>query len=619
MSDTSKERFRKERVMKLGGYANRIARINLTDGQVRYEEIKEEDARKYIGGRGLGVKYLLDNGPEVEPLSPDNILCVMVGPLTGTEVKMSGRLCVVTKSPLTGTCTDSHMGGWTGAKLKWAGFDGLIFEGRAEKPTYAYVEDGKVTLHDALEVWGKGVHDTVKAMRANHGQDVAVMSIGQAGENLVRFACFINADDRAAGRGGTGAVAGSKNLKCIVIKGEVKKMPKPADPEAFKKVDEEALKYIRQTPTTAPETGDLHIHGTNVLMNMVNEIGALPTRNAQRSDFDRADDIGGETVAETILVGHPTCHACPVACKKEVEIKEGKYKGLHMESVEYEPAWALGANCDNDDVDAIAAMIDRCNEYGLDAIETGDALAMTMEATQKGLIKDGLEWGDTEGMMELIPKIAFREGIGDDLAEGPARAAEKWGAPEISMSVKGQSIPAYDPRGLKGMGIGYATSNRGACHLRGYTPAAEVVGWVLGGESTVDPLEWDSKAQLVATFQNVYGFTDSLNVCKFGTFALPLDVYAGYYSAITGVPLDAAGLLKTGERIYNLERYYNNLAGFREGSDYLPERFLKEPGSGAAEGSLCELDRMLEQYYALRGWEKGVVPESKLKELEIIA
>ncbi|MFQ6001275.1 MAG: aldehyde ferredoxin oxidoreductase family protein [Anaerolineae bacterium] len=605
--------------MKLGGYANRLARINLTDGQVRYEEIEEESARKYIGGRGLGVKYLLDNGPRVEPLSPKNILCIMVGPLTGTDVKLSGRICVVTKSPLTGTCTDSHMGGWTGAKLKWAGFDGLIFEGKAEKPTYAYVEKGEVTLHDASEVWGKGVHDTVKAMRAKHGEDVAVMSIGPAGENLVRFACFINTDDRAAGRGGTGAVAGSKNLKGIVIKGDVKNMPKPADPEAFKKVDEQALKYIRQTPTTAPATGDLHIHGTNVLMNLVNEIGALPSRNAQRSDFPKADAIGGETVADTILVGRPTCHACPVACKKEVEIKEGRYKGLHMESVEYESAWALGANCDNDDVDAIAAMIERCNDYGLDTIETGDALAMTMEATQKGLIKDGLKWGDTEGMMELIRKIAFREGIGGDLAEGMDPCSKKWGDKSIAMTVKGQSIPAYDPRGLKGMGIGYATSNRGACHLRGYTPAAEVVGWVLGEESTVDPLEWDSKAQLVATFQNVYGFTDSLNVCKFGTFALPLDVYAGYYSAMTGVPLDAAGLLKTGERIYNLERYYNNLAGFREGSDYLPKRFLKEPGTGVAEGSLCELDRMLEQYYDLRGWEKGVVPESKLKELEIIA
>jgi aldehyde:ferredoxin oxidoreductase len=352
-------------------------------------------------------------------------------------------------------------------------------------------------------------------------------------------------------------------------------------------------------------------------MNMANEIGGLPSRNAQRSDFAQADAIGGETVAKTILVGHPACYACPIACKKEVKVTDGKYAGLHMESVEYEPAWAFGAMCDNGDVKAIAAMIDRCNEYGLDAIEAGNALAMTMEATEKGLVK-GLAWGDTDAMMGLLRKIAFREGLGADLAEGPARAAQKWGAPEISMSVKGQSIPAYDPRGIQGMGLGYATSNRGACHLRGYTPAAEVVHWVLGENTAADPLEWKGKGQLLAIFQNVYGFTDSIDVCKFSTFALPLDVFAGLYSGVTGAKLDANGLLKIGERVYNLERYYNNINGFREGSDTLPQRFLKEKGTGAASNSVCELDKMLEEYYAFRGWRSGVVTESKLIELGII-
>ncbi len=603
--------------MALGGYANRIARIDLDTSAIEYEPIKEEDARMYVGGRGLGVKFLFDNGPAVEALSPDNILCVMVGPLTGTRASMNGRLCVVTKSPLTGTCTDSHMGGWTGAKLKWAGFDGLVFKGKAATPTYAYVEDGTVTLHDASDLWGKGVHETIKLMREKHGQDVAVMSIGPAGEKLVRFASWLNADNRASGRGGTGTVAGSKNLKCIVIKGDEANMPQPSDAEVFQKANRAALRKIREVPTTNPREGDLHLHGTNVLMNMVNEIGALPTRNAQRSDFAQADAIGGETVADTILVGHPACYACPVACKKEVRITQGKYAGLHMESLEYEPAWAFGANCDNADINAVAAMIDRCNDFGLDAIETGNALSMTMEATEKGLV-DGLAWGDTDAMMELIQKIAFREGIGDELAEGPSRAAAKWGAPEISMSVKGQSIAAYDPRGLKGMGIGFATSNRGACHLRGYTPAAEVVNWVLGEEQAADPLEWKGKGELVAIFQNIYSFTDSVDVCKFGTFAIPLDVYAALYSGMIGVDLDVAGLLRIGERIYNLERYYNNLNGFREGSDCLPRRFLEEPGTGAASESVCELDQMLEEYYKFRGWEKGVVPEPKLKELGII-
>ncbi len=602
----------------LGGYTNQVAWIDLTKGQVEYKGIDEEDARNYIGGRGLGVKYVFENGPQVESLSPDNILCVMVGPLTGTRVRMSGRLCTVTKSPLTGTITDSHMGGWTGAKLKWAGFDGLVFKGKAEKPTYAYVEGEKVTLHDASDLWGKGVHDTVKLMRERHGEDVAVMAIGPAGEKLVRFAAWINADDRASGRGGTGAVGGSKNLKCIVIKGDRKNMPKPADPEALEKANEAALKNIKNPAmTTAPKVGGLSVHGTEVLMNMVNEISGLPARNAQRSDFPQADDISGEAIKDTILVKQPTCHACPVACKREVEITEGKHKGLHMESVEYESAWAFGANCDNNDLNAIAAMIDRCNDFGLDTIETGDALAMAMEATEKGLV-DGLEWGDTDAMLELIENIAFRQGLGDDLAEGMDPCSKKWGDPSIAMTVKGQSIPAYDPRGIKGMGIGYATSNRGACHLRGYTPASEVVGNVLGEETSTDPLAWEGKAELIMIFQNVYGFTDSLDVCKFGTFAIPLDVYAGLYSGITGVPLDAGGLLKTGERVYNLERYYNNLAGFREGSDYLPERFLKETGTGAASESVCELDQMLEEYYKFRGWENGVVSESKLIELGIL-
>jgi aldehyde:ferredoxin oxidoreductase len=350
---------------------------------------------------------------------------------------------------------------------------------------------------------------------------------------------------------------------------------------------------------------------------MVNEIGAYPTRNAQATVFDRVEAISGETVADTILVKRPTCWACPVACKKQVEITEGKHKGLRMESMEYEPVWAFGAMSGCSDASAIAAMIDRCNDFGLDAIETGDAMAMTMEATEKGLV-DGLAWGDSDAMLELIADIAFRKGLGGDLAEGMDPCSEKWGDTSIAMTVKGQSIPAYDPRGVQGMGIGYATSNRGACHLRGYTPAAEVVNWVLGEESEADPLEWKGKAELQMIFQNVYGFTDSLDVCKFGTFAIPLSVYAAMYSGMTGLPLDVDGLLQIGERVYNLERYYNNLAGFREGSDYLPERFLKETGDGAASESVCELDNMLEDYYALRGWENGVVTEDKLVELGIL-
>ncbi len=268
----------------------------------------------------------------------------------------------------------------------------------------------------------------------------------------------------------------------------------------------------------------------------------------------------------------------------------------------------------------IAAMIDACNDFGLDTIEAGNALSVVMEATDRALLDgDGLAWGDAEGMLELLRKITYREGIGEDLANSPAKAAEKWGAPEISMSVKGMSIPAYDPRGIKGMGIAYATSNRGACHLRGYTPAAEVVGNVLNATGVTDPLAFEGKGKLTVIFQNVHTMTDCLNVCKFATFSENLDVFAEQYTAITGNPMDANGLLEVGERVFNLERYYNNLNGFREGSDTLPKRFLEEPSTApGSEGQVCELDKMLEEYYEDRGWVNGVVPEGKLKELEII-
>ena len=609
--------------MALGGYADHVGRIDLTAGQVTYEAIPEEWKIKYIGARGVGVKYVFDNGPKVDALSPDNMLCFMNGPLTGSEANMSGRMAVVTKSPLTGTITDSHHGGWSAARLRWAGFDGLVFKGKAAKPTYAYVHDGVVELLDASEVWGKGVHDTVKFFKEKYGEkDLSVITIGQAGENLVKFACWVNENDRASGRGGTGCVGGSKNLKAVVIKAE-KKLVKAADRDKWKVAHQKALAEIMdERVVTSPRKGGLSVYGTNVLTNIVNNIGAYPTKNSQFTAFgDQAELLSGEYVKQNILVDDPTCHACPVACKKEVEVKEGPWKGLRMESVEYEPCWSVGANCGNSDVNTVAKMIDLCNDYGIDAIETGHPLSVWMEATEKGWTngEGGLKWGDPMGMTEAARKIAFREGIGDVLANGANATAKHFGHPEIAMTAKGQGIPAYDPRGIKGMGLGYATSNRGACHLRGYTPAAEVVGNVLGPSTVSDPLAWKGKGEMNFIFQNVHAVSDCLDVCKFATFAESLDSFAAQYEAITGVKSDANHLLKVGERVYNLERYYNNLNGFGEGSDTLPDRFTKEastmPGS---EGQVCELDDMLKEYYEKRGWVNGVVPEAKLKELEII-
>lgn len=608
--------------MNLGGYANQIAWIDLTKGKVELKPVPEDLAIKYIGGRGLGVKFVFDNGPEVDPLSPDNILCFMNGPLTGSEANMSGRMAVVTKSPLTGTVTDSHHGGWSAARLRWAGYDGLVFKGKAEKPVYALIEDGKLALKDASEYWGKSVHETIELFKEKYGEkDLTVITIGPAGENLVNFACWINEDDRASGRGGTGCVGGSKNLKAIVIKAK-KNIVRATDREKWKAAHKTALAEIMdERVVTSPRKGGLSVYGTNVLMNMTNVIGGLPAKNSQFTAWEHAEKVSGEYVNDNVLVGNPTCHACPVACKKEVEIKDGPYAGLRMESVEYEPAWSVGTNCGNDDIRVVAKMIDTCNDMGMDAIEIGHPLSVFMEASEKGYTNgDGkLEWGDGAKMVELAGKIARREGLGDVMANGAEATAKHFGHPELAMTCKGQGVPAYDPRGIKGMGLGYATSNRGACHLRGYTPAAEVVGNVLGPSTVADPLAWEGKGEMNVIFQNVHAVTDCLDICKFATFAESLDSFAAQYEAMTGIASDAGHLLKVGERVYNLERHYNNLNGFAEGSDTLPERFLKEPSTmGGSKGHVCELDQMLEEYYEKRGWVDGVVPEEKLKELEII-
>ncbi len=605
--------------MELGGYADHVAHIDLTKGSVEYKGIPEEWARKYIGARGLGVRYVFENGPGVDPLSPDNLLCFMNGPLTGTAAAMSGRLAICTKSPLTGTVTDSHQGGWSAARLRWAGFDGLVISGKAETPTYLYVSEDTVEIRDASEVWGKGAHDTIKHFKDKYGEkDLTVMTIGQAGENLVLFSCWVNEDDRVSGRGGTGCVGGSKNLKAVVVKA-VKKIPAPKDPEAWNPARKRALATIMDPKNiTAPRKGGLSVFGTNVLLNICNTIGALPAHNAQETSFgDRAETLSGEYVKENLLVNDPTCHACPVACKKEVEIKEGHFKGLKMESLEYEPAWSLGANCGNDDVSMVAGMIDMSNDYGLDAIEIGDILGTYMEATAKGYTNgdNGLKWGDTMGMIDTIRKIVFREGVGDVLANGVEPTAKHFGHPEIGMHVKNQGMPAYDPRGLKGMGIAYATSNRGACHLRAYTPASELGTIAM----RTKPLDWKGKGELTKTMQDLHAFSDSLDLCKFSAFAMGAEEYAQQYEAMVGTPLTVDDVMKTGERIYNLERHYNNLAGFREGSDTLPARYTTEASTmKGSKGHVCELDKMLEEYYAARGWQDGVVPEAKLKELEIV-
>src|SRR6056297_435483 len=617
----------------IGGFNDHVARIDLSEEGVDYESIDDEDARKYIGARGLGVKYVFDQGPDVDPLGPDNLLAFMNGPLSGTQVTMSGRIAVCTKSPLTGTVTDSHHGGWSGARLKWSGFDGLLFEGQADDPVYAVVEDGEVELRDASHVWGSGVHDTIDTLgeevEGSVGKNTSIMAIGPGGENEIKYACIINEDDRASGRGGTGCVMGSKNLKAVVVKSSTK-MPQPADPETFKEGHQQAMQAIQESEVTAPNEGGLSMYGTNVLMNIGEEMDGLPTKNgkytstksmreAEGVDID-AERVSGENVRENILVDEPTCHSCPVACKKEVEVQtmhKGEEMNVRTESYEYESAYALGPNSGHTDRDAVAVMIERCNDMGVDTIETGNMMAMAMEMSEEGKLEEGdLEWGDTETMIDMIDRIAHREDdLAELLAEGPRRVADRKEAHDNSLAVKGQTIAAYDPRCMKGMGIGYATSNRGACHLRAYTPAAEI----LGIPEKVDPYEYEGKGELTAQFQDLHAISDSFDICKFNAFAEGIEEYVTQYNGMTGRDVTEDELLEAGERVYNLERYYNNLVGFDGSDDSLPARFLEDGirGQGASDGEYCELDEMKDEYYDYRGWVDGVVPDEKLAELEI--
>jgi aldehyde:ferredoxin oxidoreductase len=622
----------------LGGFHNNVARIDLSDHDIAYEGVDDEDAKKYIGARGLGVKYVFDNGPDVDPLGPDNLIAFMNGPLTGTQVTMSGRIAVCTKSPLAGQVTDSHHGGWSGARLKWAGFDGLLFEGKAEDPVYAYVEDGEVSLRDASHLWGKDVHETRETIESElegeYGKNLSMMTIGPAGENEVKYSCIVNEDDRASGRGGTGAVMGSKNLKAVVVKASTD-MQKPADQETFREGHKQAMQLIQESDVTAPNEGGLSMYGTNVLMNVTEELDGLPTKNGQYSstgsmqdsegaDID-AERVSGETVRENILVNEPTCHSCPVACKKEVEVQamhKGEEMNVKMESFEYESAWALGPNAGHTDLDDSVLMVDKCNKLGLDTIDAGNTLAMAMEMTDEGKfddLGDGIEWGDSKAMIDLLERVAHRDDeLADNLAEGPNHLAEEFDAEENSLAVKGQTMAAYDPRCMKGMAIGYATSNRGACHLRGYTPAAEL----LGIPEKVDPREAEGKGELCATFQDLHAISDSFDICKFNAFAEGIEEYVLQYNGMTGLDVTEDELIEAGERIYTLERYYNNLVGMDGDDDDLPGRFVEGhedamPAQGGSEGELAELDQMKDEYYETRGWVDGVVPDERLDELGI--
>jgi len=599
-----------------GGYMGKFLRVNLTDGSIKEEKISDELLKMFIGGRGLGVKILYDElKPGIDPLSPENKIAILTGPLTGTAAPSSGRWCSVTKSPLTGTIHDSHSGGHFGPELKFAGFDGIIIEGASEKPVYLWIHDGEAELRDASHLWGKDTHDTTDIICKELGDEkIKVACIGPAGENLVKIACIINDKHRAAGRGGHGAVLGSKKLKAIAVRGTQK--PPIAEEEAFREAVRKALDKIKESAVT---NQSLPTYGTAVLVNIINEHGLFPTRNFQTGVFPTASRISGETMAETILVKKKPCWGCPIACGRVTKVPPWSPFSGEGEGPEYETIWAFGAQCGVDNLEAIAKANYLCNELGLDTISMGHTIGTAMELYEKGYIKPeqtrgvDLKFGNVEAIVELTWRTAYRSGLGDDLAEGAKRLAKKYDAPELSMDVKGQELPAYDPRGAQGHGLGYATSNRGGCHLRSYLIAPEI----LGVPEKLDPLTTEGKAQWVITFQDLSATCDSLVLCKFVTFAFGADEFADMLSAATGWKVSTDDIMKIGERIYNLERAFNIREGFKgREEDTLPKRLLEEPmPEGPVKGYVVKLNEMLEEYYRLRNWKDGVPSKDKLREL----
>ncbi|NLO25945.1 MAG: aldehyde ferredoxin oxidoreductase family protein [Clostridiales bacterium] len=598
------------------GWTGNLLRVNLTDKTIKKEALCPKDAELYLGARGLATKIIMDEvDPKVDPLSEENKLIFMTGPLTGTFASSGGRYEVVAKAPLTGTIGASNSGGHFGPELKYAGYDGIIFEGRAEKPLYLWIEDDKAELRDASHLWGKNVFETTDMVLEETAEDARVACIGPGGEKKVLFAGVINDKNRAAGRSGLGAVMGSKNLKAVAVKGS--KSIKVADPEGFMEACTDARTKLKEHPVTG---GGLPTYGTQILINILNQSGALPTRNWRDGGiFEEAEGISGETLTEKYLVRNKGCFGCNIGCGRITRIPEGKFESFG-EGPEYEAGWALGACCGVGDLEAVSKANFICNELGIDPITTGTTIACAMEMYEKGILTEeevgrAIPFGDAEGLVELTRMIGHREGFGDMLAEGSYRMASKYGCPELSMSVKKQEMPAYDGRGVQGMGLEYATSNRGGCHVRGYLTSPEI----LGIPEKLDPLVTEGKAGWLKTFQDLTAVVDSAGICLFTTFAIGLPEISSMLRTATGINATDEEILKAGERIWNLERMFNIKAGFTAADDTLPPRLLKEPlQSGPAKGKVVELEKMLPEYYEVRGWGVDGVPTAeKLEELSI--
>jgi aldehyde:ferredoxin oxidoreductase len=599
-------------------WTRKILRVNLTDRTCKSEPLNMDWARDYLGQRGLATKYLVSEiDPKVDPLAPENKIIWATGPLTGTMASTGGRYSVVTKGPLTGAIACSNSGGYFGAELKFAGWDMVIIEGRASSPVYLSIENDKAELRDASHLWGKTVWETEGQIKSEH-QDpqVRVSCIGRTGENGVLYAAIVNDLHRAAGRSGVGAVAGSKNLKAIAVRGTLG-VGNIANPKEFMKVTFEKKKILKDNAVTGQ---GLPTYGTQVLMNVINEIGAMPTRNHQDVQFEGARKISAEAMHEpresdgkAQLINNQACFGCTIACGRISKIDETHYTVVNSPKywgasggLEYEAAWALGCANGVDDLEALQYATMLCNEDGFDPISFGATIGAVMELYEMGVLTKeevGIEapFGSAKALTYLTEITARSEGFGKIIGLGSKRLCEKYGHPELSMSVKGQEFPAYDARGVQGMGLTYATSNRGACHLRSYTISSEVLGIPV----KTDPLTTEGKPALVKAFQDATAVVDSSGLCVFTTFAWALsDIQPQIQAACEGDwSMERLDLM--GERIWNMERQFNNAAGFTRKDDDLPKRLKTEAAKvGPAKGLVSGIDKMIPEYYDLRGWDQ---------------
>ncbi len=611
-------------------WAKKVLRVNLSTGTCQQEPLNMDWAQQYLGQRGLATKYFVEEvDPKVDPLSAENKLIFTTGPLTGTMASTGGRYSVITKGPLTGAIACSNSGGYIGAELKMAGWDMIICEGRSEKPVYLWIQDDKAELRDASGLWGKTTWDTEEIIKKTH-QDpqIRVSSIGRAGENGVLYACVVNDLHRAAGRSGVGAVMGSKNLKALAVRG-TQGVGNIKDFKTFMQVTQEKKQILADNAVTGQ---GLPTYGTQVLMNVINEIGALPTRNSRDVQFEGANKISGEAMHEkrvsdgkANLVTNAACFGCTIACGRISQVDKNhwsvennpKYWGA-TGGLEYESAWSLGAANGVDDLEALTTANIICNEDGMDPISFGATVGAVMELYTLGVLSEeqlGMDapFGSAQALVELAHMTAESRGFGVEIGQGSARLCEKYGHPELSMTVKKQEFPAYDPRGIQGMGLTYATSNRGACHLRSYTVASEVLGIPV----KTDPLETEGKADLVKAFQDATAVFDSSGLCLFTSFAWSIEDIQPQIDAACEGDWTLEKLLQTGERIWTMERQFNLAAGFTAADDDLPKRLKTEAAkSGPAKGLTSGIEKMKPEYYQVRGWnENGVPTQETLKRL----